>query len=73
MLSSPKRKFIPTGSELDAVPSSEFNNSDWLANHINQKASTVTNISRDESKDGLQLTSDILFANSDRLGIFLND
>ena len=47
-----KKKSVPSGSGHDAVPSpAEFSNLDWLANHINQRTSTVTNMqSHDESK-----------------------
>ena len=45
-----KKKSVPSGSGRDAVPApAEFSNLDWLANHINQRPSTVTNMqSRDE-------------------------
>ena len=47
-----KKKSVPSGSGRDAVPSpAEFSNLDWLANHINQRPSTVTNMqSHDESE-----------------------
>ena len=48
-----KKRSVPSGSGRDAVPSpAEFSNLDWLANHINQRPSTVTNMqSRVESED----------------------
>ena len=46
-----KKKSVPSGSGRDAVPPQEFTNLDWLANHINHKASTVTNMPRRESED----------------------
>ena len=47
-----KKKSVPSGSGHDAVLSPEFNNLDWLANHIKQRSSTVTNMqSRNESED----------------------
>ena len=47
-----KKKSVPSGSGRDAVPSpAELSNLDWLANHINQRPSTVTNMqSHDESE-----------------------
>ena len=47
-----KKKLVPSGSGCDAVPSpAEFSNLDWLANHISQQPSTLTNVqSRDESE-----------------------
>ena len=47
-----KKKSVPSGSGRDAVPSpAEFSYLDWLANHINRRPSTVTNMqSRDESE-----------------------
>ena len=48
-----KKRSVPSGSGRDAVPSpAEFSNLDWLANHINQRPSTVTNMqNRVESED----------------------
>ena len=46
-----KKKSVSSGSGRDAVPPQEFTNLDWLANHINHKASTVTNMPRRESED----------------------
>ena len=37
-----KKKSVPSGSGRDAVPPQEFTNLDWLTNHVNHKASTVT-------------------------------
>ena len=41
---------VSFGSGRDAVPcQAEFSTLDWLANHINQRPSTVTNM---QSRDG---------------------
>ena len=47
-----KKKDVPSGFGRDAVPCpAEFSNFDWLANHINQWPSIVTNMQvRDESE-----------------------
>ena len=40
-----KRKSVPSGSGRIAVPTpAEFSNLEWLNNHINHRAETVTNI-----------------------------
>ena len=40
-----KRKSVPSGSGRNAVPTpAEFANLEWLNNHINHRAETVTNI-----------------------------
>ena len=40
-----KRKSVPSGSRRNAVPApAEFVNLEWLNNHINNRAETVTNI-----------------------------
>ena len=40
-----KRKTVPSGSGRNAVPTlAEFANLEWLNNHINHRAETVTNI-----------------------------
>jgi len=48
-----EKKKVPSGSGCDAVPSpSEFSNLDWLANHINQRTSTVTNMQSHNESEG---------------------
>ena len=40
------RKKVPSGSEEVAVPSSEFNNLQWLANRINKRPTTRSHFFR---------------------------
>ena len=48
-----KRKSVPSGSGRDAVPKvpSEFENLDWLSNHINHKHVAICNLPTQEVSD----------------------